>query len=410
MHKQARPRILWFKQRMPTVVRDGTSLVTMNLVECLAEVFSIDLVTLRVTGKEDDAKSAICPPFQSVEVVQPDNAGSTLKRAIYRAGYEVQAALTGVPRTILYSSGPNVRNCLSRVFSSRKYALAVFEYYTAAPLLSIANCPTALILIDASYKSLEYLRRGKHGLKGLIDALRVDTLKRFEASVAARADRCFAISERDIALLHEAGNRTRIDYLPVVFPHLRRPNSEDVSQNDSGNHRVAFVGNLAYEENSRALTWFVDRVLPAIRAALPNAELYVFGGGRDHLPPAYRARDGVQFVGWVDDLGRALAQCQCGVAPSISGTGVKIKVLEMMWHGVPIVATSIAAAGTPASRGAALIADDPLDFAQKVVSVLVAPVVQKELQQRASERMVSDHCGDAIRNKIQETFRELCDH
>jgi len=395
---------------MPTVVRDGTSLVTMNLVDCLAEVFAIDLVTLRITGKEDDAKTTICPPFQSVEVVHPDNAGSTLKRGIYRAVYEVQAVLEGVPRTVLYSSGPNVRKCLSRVFASRQYALAVFEYYTAARLLSLANCPTALILIDASYKSLEHSCEGRHGISHLIDTFRVGTLKRFEATVASRADRCFAISDRDIALLNEAGNRTRIDYLPVVFPHLQPTDPGNAPRGDCNNHRVAFVGNLAYEENRRALMWFIDCVFPAIRAALPTAELRVFGGGRDHLPPTYRALEGVQFVGWVDDLGRALAECQCGVAPSISGTGVKIKVLEMMWHGIPIVATSIAAAGTPASRGAALIADDPLDFAQKVLTVLGDPVLRKDLQRRASERMLSDHCGDGIRHQIQETFRELCDH
>ena len=99
---------------MPNAVRDGTSLVTLNLIECLAAVFDIDLVTMRITGVEDAVSKTISPPFQHVYIINPDNAGSVLWRAAYRLIYFVRATLTGVPRTVFYGSGRNVRSLVTR--------------------------------------------------------------------------------------------------------------------------------------------------------------------------------------------------------------------------------------------------------------------------------------------------------
>lgn len=408
MKTPAKQRVLWFKQRMPTVVRDGTSLVTMNMVECLAEVFDVDLVTLRLTGREDKAVSKVCPPFESVHIVQPDNSGSIITRGFYRALYEVIAIIRGVPRPILYASGRNTIDCLQRVFAANKYSLAVFEYYTSAPLAKIANCPTVLLLIDATYKTLEDACEEKCGISRLLANYRAAIMRRFEARAPRLADHCFAISERDISLLQQAGNQCPINYLPVLLPPVVRRQIKTAAFPGGSEYRVAFIGNLAYEENSRALVWFIDHVWPRIRASVPSAKLNVFGGGRDHLPLSYHSVEGVRYVGWVDDLGESVAQCDCGVAPSVSGTGVKIKVLEMMVNGLPVIATSIAAAGTPAACGGALVADDPAAFAQRVVDVLRDPVLRAGFREKAWQLMDANHCGDQVRQRVQEIFRGLC--
>ncbi|MCX7415951.1 MAG: glycosyltransferase family 4 protein [Planctomycetia bacterium] len=400
-----KPKLLWVKSRMPNAVRDGTSLVTLNLIECLAAVFDIDLVTMRITGVEDAVSKTISPPFQQVYITNPDNAGGILRRAAYRLIYFVRATLTGVPRTVFYGSGRNVRSCLQKLFRQKIYAGAVFEYYTLAPLVPLANCPTALLLIDATFQTLEYSCRGKTGI-ALWAAKRATTvMKRFEAQAIRQPDYCLSISDRDIGLFQAAGNKAPIHYVPVLYPPLPPHAASPPSSTPKAG--LCFMGNLRYDENRSALIWFLDTVFPLIRQRLPAAMLTVIGGGHEAMPKRFQDMQNVLYSGWVEDLSSTLAPFAAGVAPSVSGTGVKIKVLEMMWHGVPVVATTIASAGTPAAKGGALIADDPSAFAEHAISLLINPAEQIRLRNLAWQILETDHCGPGAREAVRNIFQAI---
>ena len=67
---ERRPRILWYKACMPRAVTDGSSIARLNLAECLAEDFDLDLVSLRLLGNEDDVVASLTPPFSNVTRVR----------------------------------------------------------------------------------------------------------------------------------------------------------------------------------------------------------------------------------------------------------------------------------------------------------------------------------------------------
>ena len=403
----SKQKLLWVKSRMPTAVRDGTSLVTLNLAECLADVFDIDLVTMRITGTEDSARKIISPPFKHVYITNPDNAGGIFRRAAYRLIYSVRAVLAGVPRAVFYWTGQGVRSCLQDLFRKNNYAGVVFEYYTSAPLLSLANCPTALLLIDATFQSLEYSCEGKSGISLWIARRAAAVMKKFEMQAIKEPDHCLSISERDIALFQTAGNNALIQYVPVLYPPLPiEPPFPTAQATKAG---LCFMGNLRYDENRRALIWFLDKVFPLIRLRLPTATLSVIGGGQEAMPALFRAMQGVVYSGWVDDLAATLSTFAAGIAPSVSGTGVKIKVLEMMWHGLPVVATTIASAGTPAAKGGALIADDPASFAEHAIALLTNPEARSKLRNNARQILEKDHCGPIAREAVRNIFQAIAD-
>lgn len=402
-----RPRALWFKSRMPGVVNDGTSTVTLHLADCLRSQYEIDLVTMALTGNEGENSPKICPPFSRVFIVRPDNAGSWIKRGCYRIYNEVRSWISGVPRSVLISSCRNAKVQLAKLFESEKYSVAIFEYYNSAPLLTLANCPTALLLIDATFKTLEESARTKSGLSRLIAVYHANAMLRFETRVAPLASACFAISPRDIELLNEGGNKTSIRHLPVVFPPLRYETPGRRNELAAAGPMIAYLGNLGYEENRRGIEWFLDSVFPQIRSQVPNAVLRLFGGAADRLSDKLRRLAGVEPCGWVNELHSALAKCACGIAPSVSGTGVKIKVLEMQWHGLPVVMTPIAASGIGNNEGSRLVAGTAKEFATQVVSLLTDRDVRIAAQAAAFASLDRHHCGDKVRTKIQETFREL---
>jgi glycosyltransferase involved in cell wall biosynthesis len=403
----ARKKILWYKTRMPGCVRDGTSTVSLNLADCLASTFDIDLVTLRLTGKEDALADSICPPFRRVIVVAPDNAGSLLKRAGYRTWYTLLSWWHRVPRSLYYATGSATRKALRDQFVSDHYDLAVFEYFNTSPLLALAPCPTALILIDATFHTLAESCDSRRGMARWACQRNAEVMRHFECEMAAESTACFAISPRDIALLNNAGNIHPIEYLPVVFPPLPPIAAEGVAGQPLKPMRVCFMGSLEYPENRKALAWFLDSAWPFVREKVPTAELVVIGGGKAKASSDDKTAAGVKYIGWVEDLAGLLATCRCGVAPSVSGTGVKIKVLDMLWHGVPTVATSIAAAGTPAEHGGACVADDPANFAAHVVTLLLDEGVRTRIQATGRAGMEARHCGPRARAAIVERFTEL---
>jgi glycosyltransferase involved in cell wall biosynthesis len=99
---------------------------------------------------------------------------------------------------------------------------------------------------------------------------------------------------------------------------------------------------VLYPPNRDAIGWFTDTVLPAVRARVPGAELYVSGA---HGPDPPRA-EGLVYTGRLPDVHAAIAGAMISVVPLRLGAGgARFKVIESMALGTPVVATSIGVEG-----------------------------------------------------------------
>jgi glycosyltransferase involved in cell wall biosynthesis len=107
--------------------------------------------------------------------------------------------------------------------------------------------------------------------------------------------------------------------------------------------RVLFFGHLDYQPNATGLLQFVERGWPRVVAGWPHAELRVVGQGASAaLGAAVRNVPGVTVVGFVDDLSDELAGSRAVIAPIRFGGGTRLKVLEALAAGRPVVGTSLA--------------------------------------------------------------------
>lgn len=133
---------------------------------------------------------------------------------------------------------------------------------------------------------------------------------------------------------------------------------------------MVFVGNFQHNPNVDAAIWFVEQVLPVVRAAQPDAVLRIVG---PHVPAEVKALagPGVQILGWVPDLGPIYAAARVVVAPMRFGAGVKGKVAEALEHAVPVVGTSIALEAMGLEHEVHVLqADDAPAFADAVITLL----------------------------------------
>lgn len=136
-------------------------------------------------------------------------------------------------------------------------------------------------------------------------------------------------------------------------------------------HRLVFVGNFRYVCNVDAMLHLGDRYWPAIRARFPEMELAIVGASP---PPAVRRlarRPGITVTGRVADTRTFLEQACAFAAPLRYGSGTKLKILEALAMGLPVVCSSVGAQGIELGpREGLFVADDPATFVDQLERLL----------------------------------------
>jgi succinoglycan biosynthesis protein ExoO len=132
---------------------------------------------------------------------------------------------------------------------------------------------------------------------------------------------------------------------------------------------LLFVGSGA-APNVDGMLWFLEKVWPRIRTQRPDARLTVAGDVCSSLPAMAR-QPGVVLLGRVADLGPLYRRADVVISPLRFGSGLKIKLVEALAHGKPIVATTVTAQGfAHLLEGAVALADTPHEFAAQVMQLL----------------------------------------
>lgn len=215
----------------------------------------------------------------------------------------------------------------------------------------------------------------------------------YEARLFPRFDLVTMVSEQDAAatrqLLH---GQPRVEVSPNgvdtahFIPGLAEPQPDT----------LIFGGALTYEANFEAMHYFLKEVYPLIKRQRPNVTLQITGStGKAHLSGLALDKS-VTLTGFVDDVRPVVAGAWVSIAPILSGGGTRLKILESMALGTPVVSTSKGAEGIEARDGQhLLIADDATSFARRVVELLTERAQRERLTQNARE-LVTGHYDWAV--------------
>ena len=136
---------------------------------------------------------------------------------------------------------------------------------------------------------------------------------------------------------------------------------------------LIFTATMNYGPNADGIAWFAAEVWPRVRAGAPAAELLVVGR---EPPPAVRAlavRPGVTVTGEVPDVRPYFARAHLAIAPLRTGGGTRLKVVEALAAGRPVVSTTLGAEGLELGDEVVLRADDAEAFAAGVLALLADP-------------------------------------
>jgi glycosyltransferase involved in cell wall biosynthesis len=169
-----------------------------------------------------------------------------------------------------------------------------------------------------------------------------------------------------------ADGRDRISVVPIAIDTRTLP----VIDREHGSREVLTLGSLHYAPNAEGIRWFVRQVFPAIRERVGGVRLTIAGRNPpgDLLRAAKDSGGTVSVTGYVENLEPLLRRSGVVVVPVLSGSGMRVRILEALSRGMPVVTTTIGAEGIEARPGTdLLVADEPEDFAAAVVRVLREP-------------------------------------
>ncbi len=190
------------------------------------------------------------------------------------------------------------------------------------------------------------------------------------------------------------------------------PNGADVDRlglvpsDEARAGNLLFTGTLSYQPNAEAALWLGKEIFPRVRARRSDATLAIVGRNPPAAVRALATHPDIDVPGRVEDLNPWLTRAAVVVAPMLSGSGTKLKVIEAMAAGRPVVATSIGAEGIAAGDGAELcVADDPQSFADAVIELLDDPATALQIgsaaRALANTRYSWDASADAMHAGVE---------
>lgn len=189
----------------------------------------------------------------------------------------------------------------------------------------------------------------------------------------------FTFSEKDCELIREL---YEVNSLSTTF--FLHPNVMNAEPKEESNYFV-FFGSWAREENCEALDWFIDNVYDNL-----SKEIYikVIGGGK--MPVSLKqkivTKPNIEYLGFVEDPYPIIANARAEIAPLHMGAGVKVKCVEALGSGTPIIGTEVAFEGIGEQyRSAMFMANKPEEFVKIINSFDFSLEKKKRLKEYFTE-------------------------
>ena len=254
-------------------------------------------------------------------------------------------------------------------------------------VLDLHNVESALV---ASYA------QARRGVPAALLRAEAVALERMERRTIGEFDHVVVVSEEERARL-TAGARS-----VLVCPNGREPTAV---LPDAPEATVAFVATMGWAPNVDAAVWLGREIWPLVQAAVPESQLLLVGR---EPAPAVRALAGenVHVTGTVSDVTPYLARSRVVVAPLRAGGGTRLKIMEALDTGRPVVATSVGCEGMDdlVGRGV-VVADTAEGLADAIVSLLVDPARASALGRTGHDAVAADHTWDAALAPLLEAVR-----
>ncbi len=392
-------RILFLSGWFPYPPDNGSRIRVFNLIKQLSREHEVTLLSFAEGAVSGDRLARMRSLCQAVYTVPYKEFAPRRWRAIL--GF-----LTPSPRSVADTYSPQMEALVSKVAGSNSFDIAITSEMRTAPYARfVRGVPRVFEDIELAWiweqfsAQTDLLRKARYALTWYKTSYFMRRLLRV-------FDACTVVSEQERGYLQRA--------VPKHPPIATVPNGVDAKyySDDFGLPRantLIHTGALTYSANLDAMCFFLNGIYPLIKARHPEAELRITGR-TDGVTLSHLRGDGVIFTGYLGDIRPAIAQSWISIVPLRTGGGTRLKILEAMALGTPVVSTSKGAEGLEVTSGKdILLADTPERFAEAVLSLLDDGALRARLAENGRRLVAERYHWEQIGSVLERLLHEVAE-
>ncbi len=398
-------RILFVCVRMPYPARDGGSIAMWNMISGFyhagweVTVMAMNTVKHFVVLKNLPEEIRRMAEFHSVEVDTEPRLPEMLGNLLFSIkSYHVQRFHQAA-----------FEHALTDLLKREKFDIIQCEtLYMSAYVPAMRKYSQAKISLRAHNIEHEIWERRMKNETNPVKELYLDVttrrIKKYEEGVYGSAlyDVLVPITSRDATRIEKMGWKGKSSVCPSGF-HFGEKDTEGAAERPS----IFYLGALDWEPNREGVRWFLKEVWPGLQKAYPAVKFYLAGRSMPADLLKWKA-PGVVVVGEVDDAQEFMASKDILISPIFSGSGMRVKLVEAMAAGKPIVATPIAVEGLGVTHGEHLfLAEEPRIFAQSIATLIERPELADHLGKQAQAYCRAKFDNLSLVKKLAEFYDTL---
>jgi glycosyltransferase involved in cell wall biosynthesis len=397
-------KILWVKAGALHPPDTGGKIRTLSMLRELNRWNEVTYLGLRPADvelhpeEEPDAYAA-----EKLWITKPESARKSV-RFFFQLALNL---LSSNPFALSKHYSPDLRAKLIELDASGRFDLIVCDFLAPALHFEGHTWRTPTVLFQHNMESQIWKRMAANHSRWIGRAYLRDQFRRMwrsERQLSRIFDGIITVSKEDSRFAREEYGLTRVlgDVPPGVDTEFFKPATSKASPFPV----LAFLGSMDWLPNIEGVRWFVDEVYPLVKLSVPDVRLRIIGRRPGpEIQEMSRIDPSIEVTGTVEDVRPWLRDAAAMIVPLLSGGGTRIKILEAMAAGTPVLSTTVGAEGLPFTDGTHLLLADVAEvFAERSVDLIRSFEMRQNLANRARS-VVVDHYSWAAASR---TFQSLC--
>lgn len=407
-------KVLIITAFLPYPLNNGCRVRQYHVLKRLAQNYNHEIVLISFIESTDELVylpilQSFCTRIETVLRKKSNFSAQSISRFNFRKkqfSNLLNCIFVNEPFGVLRFLSGKMEAKIKAVMSEQVFDIVQIEFTQMASYMpKDSKIPTVLVEHDVDFirqlRNFRNISRPIPKLESFIEWLKI---RKYEIEMCRKYKKVIVMSSVDKEMLLAKDKNLDIS---VVANGVDTAYFQPIDT-EYDNCTLMFLGLPSHGANLDSLRYFCKEIYPKVRAKLPSIRLTVFGEGWVAAFGDLCCDKSITLKGYVEDLRPYLAHCAALIVPLRIGSGTRLKILEALAMGCPVISTSIGCEGLEVTNGQdILIADKPAKFARRIVDVVTDTRLRQRISKNARRLAETKYSWDKIVALQDQVYREM---
>ena len=397
-------KILIISNAMPYPTDTGEKIRVFNIIKHISQAHEVSLITQIMKQHEKQFIPELkkyCSRVDTVLLRKHSN--------LEHMPGVIRYLISGEPLDNKFVFVDEMAEKIQKLTYSESFDIVQIEHSIMAPYIkaiSMAN-NSKKVLTFHNIASVQYRRIFKiekaisKKMRSFINWIQ---MKKWEAKFAMNFDLCVTMSDNEKQILQSENPKLNIAVIPNG---VDVKNLQPLPVNFKTNN-LLYVGKMDYQPNLDAVLYFVNKIFSLIKMQIKDAKFFIVGSNPTKEIKQLGKDNDVIVTGYVNNIQPFYEQCAVSVVPLRAGGGTRLKILESMAFGRPVISTSIGCEGLDVCNNEnIIISDKPEEFARKTIELLQNKDFREKISKNARNLVEHNYSWESIAKKQIQIYEKL---